>query len=256
MAAMESKTRHGAQVVEQFTRQAWGYAEMTEKYGSGYDPIDLIDVGPEDIVLDVACGTGRLTLPLAATARHVTGFDITPAMVDIARKAQVEAGVANIDWRIGNVHALPFADDSFSLVTCGLAAHHFTEPATVLAEMRRVCRPGGRIAVMDLTPTADKAEALDRFEKLRDASHVHALTPEELRGLGRDLGLTEVTAHTFLTPSAPVDVILSWPISETHSIDELREMILADPDALGVAVRDVDGAPHIAYLMSVVVWRV
>lgn len=256
MAAMESKSRHGAQVVEQFTRQAQGYAEMTEKYGVGHDPLDLIDVGPDDVVLDVACGTGRMTLPLAARARHVTGFDITPAMVDIARKAQAEAGVANIDWRIGNVHALPFADDSFTLVTCGLAAHHFTEPATVLAEMRRVCRPGGRIAVIDLTPPAEKAEALDRFEKLRDASHVHALTPEELRGLGRDLGLSEVAAHTFLTPSAPVDVILSWPISETHSIDELRAMILADPDAMGVAVRDVDGAPHISYLMSVVVWEV
>jgi hypothetical protein len=109
---------------------------------------------------------------------------------------------------------------------------------------------------MDLTPPADKAEALDRFEKLRDASHVHALTPEELRGLGRDLGLTELVAHTFLTPSAPVDMILSWPISETHSIDELREMILADPDALGIAVRDAEGGPQIAYLMSVVVWRV
>src|SRR5262249_22995031 len=110
MTAMESKTRHGKQVVEQFTRQARGYAEMTEKYGSGYDPLDLIDVGPDDIVLDVACGTGRLTLPLAATARHVTGFDITPAMVDIARKAQADAGVTNIDWQIGNVHALPFPD--------------------------------------------------------------------------------------------------------------------------------------------------
>ena len=121
--------------------------------------------------------------------------------------------------------------------------------------MRRVCRPGGRLAVMDLTPPADKAEALDRFERLRDPSHVHALTPEELRGLGRDLGLTEVAAHTFLTPSAPIDAILSWPISETHSIDELREMVIADPDALGVAVSDADGEPRIAYLMSVMVWR-
>jgi len=81
---MESKARHGAQVVEQFTRQAKGYAEMTEKYGSGYDPIELIDVGPDDIVLDVACGTGRLTLPLAARARHVTGLDITALIVVVS----------------------------------------------------------------------------------------------------------------------------------------------------------------------------
>jgi ubiquinone/menaquinone biosynthesis C-methylase UbiE len=256
MAAMGSKTRHAEQVVEQFTRQAEGYAEMTEKYGSVFDPLNLIDVGPEDVVLDVACGTGRLTLPLAAKARHVTGFDLTPKMVDIARQAQARAGVTNIDWQMGDVHALPFADAAFTLVTCGLAVHHFTEPATVLAEMRRACRPGGRLAVMDLTPPADKVAAFDRFEKLRDPSHAHALTPEELRGLGRDLGLSEVAVRTFLTPAAPIDVILSWPLPETSTIDELREMILADPDALGVVVRDTDGAPCIAYLMSVVVWTV
>jgi hypothetical protein len=51
-------------------------------------------------------------------------------------------------------------------------------------------------------------------------------------------------------------VILSWPIPETCTIDELREIILADPDALGVSVSDAGGALRIAYLMSVMVWTV
>jgi len=157
---------------------------------------------------------------------------------------------------MGSVQALPFADDAFTLVTCGIAFHHFADQPGVLAEMRRVCRPGGRMAIIDLTPPADKVEAFDRYEQLRDPSHNHALTPEELRGLGRDLGLTELVVHTFWSPSAPLDMILASTFPETCTIDELRAMVLSDADALGMALSDADGTPCIAYLMSVVVWTV
>jgi ubiquinone/menaquinone biosynthesis C-methylase UbiE len=253
---MDSKARHEDEVRDQFTRQAEGYARMTEAYAGSHDPLELIEVGPEDVVLDVACGAGRLTLPLAARARHVTGFDLTPAMIDIARQAQARAGLTNIDWRLGSVQALPFADGAFTLVTCGIAFHHFADHAAGLAEMRRVCRPGGRVAIVDLTPSAATVDAFDRFERLRDAGHNHALTPEELRGLGRDLGLSEIVARTFRSPSAPLDAILASTFPESCTIDELRAMVLADPDAIGLALSDEGGVPCVAYQMSVVVWTV
>jgi ubiquinone/menaquinone biosynthesis C-methylase UbiE len=150
--------------------------------------------GQDDTVLDVACGPGLLVCAFARVVRHATGIDLTPAMLEQARKAQQEQGLTNITWDRGDVTKLPYPDAHFSVVSCRFVFHHLEDPLAVLREMVRVCKPGGRIVVADMAPAADKADALNAEERLRDPSHVRAMPEEELRGLFRQAGLPDPTA--------------------------------------------------------------
>jgi SAM-dependent methyltransferase len=128
--------------------------------------------------------------------RHATGIDVTPAMLSRAR--ELTAGLANVTLDQGDVQALPYADGTFSIVVSRFAFHHFPDPAAVLREMRRVCRPGGRVVVCDLLASDDpeKAASFHRIEMLRDPSHVRALTLAELEGLFAAQGIA-APAHTY-----------------------------------------------------------
>ena len=111
-------------------------------------------------MLDVACGPGLITCALAKVARQLTGIDITPAMIEEARKRQQSMGLAKVEWRIGDALPLPFADANFSKVITRYSFHHFLEPEAVLAEMVRVCQPGGEVGIVDVfMSTPEQAEA-------------------------------------------------------------------------------------------------
>src|SRR5947209_8593310 len=182
-------------ILDQFTRQAVPFAEMPahSHEESIRLLVDLAGIGPDDCVLDVACGPGLVACALAQVARHVTGIDLTPAMIEQARARQRELGLRNLTWLVGDAVPLPFPDAASSVVVTRYSFHHFLDPRAVLAEMVRVCRPGGRVAVMDVfTSSPEQAEAYNRVEKLRDPSHVRAWPLGELTGLCHDAGLRDV----------------------------------------------------------------
>jgi ubiquinone/menaquinone biosynthesis C-methylase UbiE len=180
-------------IVEQFSRQAVPFSTAASMRNE--QALQLLvqasHAGPEDAVLDVACGPGLVACAFARHVRHVTGIDLTSAMIERARELAREQRLVNLDWRCGDVVPLPFADDSFSVVVSRLAFHHFPDPARVLSEMMRVCRPGGRVVVADLIGSEDpvRAAAFHRMEMLRDPSHVRALSLAQLRGLFEAAGL-------------------------------------------------------------------
>lgn len=176
---------HNAAIVDQFTRQAVPFATAPAIRDAGMlDRILAIaEPVPMDTVLDVACGPGLLACAFAHVARHVTGIDITPAMLDQARKEQQQRELSNLAWDLGDAAMLPYHDDQFSIVATRFTFHHFLEPLTVLKEMRRVCRPGGKVVVVDSAPAFCKMDAFNAMEKLRDPSHTHAMSIEELRAL-------------------------------------------------------------------------
>lgn len=229
--------KHQEQIVDQFTRQAAQFAQSaTAKSEDILERIvRLAQPHAEDAALDVACGAGLLACTLAKRIRHATGIDLTPAMLEQAQKTQREQGVTNVSWELGDVAALPYPDGAFDIVTCRFAFHHFPDPPAVLREMRRVCRAGGRVVVADSAPPAEKADAFNAMEKLRDPSHTRALPLEEMQTLFAEAGLTETQAErTRLGLDLDSFLARSYPREGDEArIRAMFESALTD-DAMGV----------------------
>jgi ubiquinone/menaquinone biosynthesis C-methylase UbiE len=185
---------HDQRIVDQFTRWAKPFADLPIHAEAHAMARTIEACGPMAgmDVLDVACGPGILACALADRARHVTGIDITPAMIAQARQRQAVAGLDNLDWHVGDATALPFEDGRFDCITTRYSFHHMPDPAAALAEMKRICRAGGRVVVIDATPPPEKQAAYDAMERLRDPSHASALTLDQLRRIGADAGLREI----------------------------------------------------------------
>jgi len=88
-------------------------------------------------------------------------------MIDKAKKIQIERGLKNITWHVGNVLPLPYPDESFSIVITRYSFHHFLDPLAVFKEMTRVCKKCGTIMVVDVAIPAEKRDAFNHVEKLR-----------------------------------------------------------------------------------------
>jgi SAM-dependent methyltransferase len=106
---------------------------------------------PGTRVLDVACGSGNLAIPAARAGAIVTGVDIAPNLLEQAR-ARAEAEGLNIQFDEGDAENLPYADAAFDEVVSMFGAMFAPRPELVAAELVRVCRPGGRIAMANWTP--------------------------------------------------------------------------------------------------------
>lgn len=98
-------------------------------------------------VLEVAIGTGR-NLPFYPEEVRLTGVDISPAMLKIARQRASELGL-EVDFREADAQALPFPDASFDTVVCTLSLCNVPDDRKAVAEMKRVLRPGGRLLLLD-----------------------------------------------------------------------------------------------------------
>lgn len=110
-------------------------------------------VKPGDRVLDVACGTGDLTIAFARSqASTVAGLDFTPAMLELAREKRRNLPSAVSDkmsFTEGDAHALPFGDASFDVVSIAFGIRNVVDPERALAEFFRVLRPGGRLVILE-----------------------------------------------------------------------------------------------------------
>src|SRR5947199_1439656 len=166
-------------VLDQFTRQAGPFASSNAMRDE--DALRLLvefsGAGAGDTVLDVACGPGLVVAAFARLCRHVTGIDLTPAMIGKAREHAAALGLTNVNWHVGDVLPLPFADRSFSMVVSRFAFHHFPAPLAVLREMARVCMRPGRIVIADMAASEDphKADAVNAMKRLPDPSTTRAL---------------------------------------------------------------------------------
>lgn len=115
-------------------------------------------VGPGAHVLEVAPGPGYLSIALAGLGDYrVVGMDLSPDMVEIARRKAAEAG-AHVDFRQGDAHYMPFVDDRFDFIVCTAAFKNFPEPVRVLDEMHRVLKRNGRALIIDLRKDASMRE--------------------------------------------------------------------------------------------------
>lgn len=113
--------------------------------------INRLNLRPGMKVLDVASGTGNLALPAARAGAEVTGVDIAPNLVEQARENAKREGL-NVKFDEGDAEAMPYADASFDVVVTMFGAMFAPRPELVASELKRVCRPGGVIAMANWTP--------------------------------------------------------------------------------------------------------
>jgi ubiquinone/menaquinone biosynthesis C-methylase UbiE len=251
-------TTHRDVILDQFTRQAIPFATAPgiKDEAALRLAIDFSGAGPSDTVLDVACGPGILACAFARVAKHVTGLDITPAMLDRARALQEESGLTNLTWQQGDVLPLPYPDARFTLVTSRFAFHHFLDPQAVLAEMARVCAPGGTVLVIDAAPAPDKADAFNRMEVVRDPSHARALPQDELEALFTAVGLP-IPRVTRYRLEAELEGLIARSFPKPGDDETLRRIFrdsLATDD-LGMGVRPVGDTIHLGYPVAVLAAR-
>ena len=121
------------------------------------DLLDRVGVEPSMDVLDVATGTGNVALRAAALGAQVTGLDLTPELFETARERAERHDVV-VDWVEGDAERLPFADAALDRVLSAFGVQFAPRHEVAAHELARVCRPGGRIGLVNWTPTGQVGE--------------------------------------------------------------------------------------------------
>ncbi|MGB6349462.1 MAG: methyltransferase domain-containing protein [Pseudolabrys sp.] len=144
--------------------------------------VELTSPKKEWRVLDVATGGGHVAYTFAPHVARVWATDITQEMLDIVKVEAAKRDLDNVRTTYAKAEALPFEDESFDLVTCRIAPHHFDSIPEFLAEVRRVLRAAGLFALVDnVVPAGSVGDYVNAFERLRDPSHLRAWTMDEWR---------------------------------------------------------------------------
>jgi ubiquinone/menaquinone biosynthesis C-methylase UbiE len=201
----------------------------------------------EDEVLDMGCGTGRFTIPLAERVKAVSGLDLSPMMLATARKKLADQGLA-ADLREGDMAALPFADGSFDVVVSMLAMMHIPreDRQQVFREVARVLRPGGRFlvgvkntvfermfrgdrfAAVDITDVASEELIFTNTRSGEDmVAPWHSFSPDELTSLSAIAGLSLV----HLRGNSPISAWLADAVLADNAVRATvrgLEAVLAD----------------------------
>ena len=204
---------------------------------------ERLPLDKDDLVLDVAAGTGHVARRVAPHVRTVVAFDATRAMLEQGR-AQAPANVLFVQ---GDAAALPFLEDSFDVVVSRFAVHHFDDPAVQVAEMRRVLRPGGRLAIADLLAHPEAADTQNRLETLRDPSHTRMLELDEL------IALVEADDVEFRDVVRPLEPWLLQTEPAPEAAAEIREALAAELEGgppTGFRPRLREGELHFVHTMA------
>ncbi|MEH7225945.1 class I SAM-dependent methyltransferase [Bacillus sp. JJ1566] len=165
-------------VKKQFGRSAASYvtSEGHRKGGDLQTLVAMADANGTELALDIATGGGHTANALAPIVRKVTAFDLTPEMLAVAEKFIKGNGHENVDFVEGDAEKLPFLDESFDIVTCRIAPHHFPNINSFVSEVSRVLKKGGQFLLDDnVAPENNEFDVFyNTVEKKRDYSHFRA----------------------------------------------------------------------------------
>jgi len=249
-------TTHKETILDQFSRQAVPFAQVPGHTNeeSLQLLLEMAEASAQDKVLDVACGPGIVACAFSPIVEYVTGIDITPAMLEQAQALAHQRGLRNVSWQEAEGEKLPFTEGSFSIVLSRYAFHHCVDPNVVLSEMIRVCRPGGKVVIADVALPSTKVNAYDHLEKLRDPSHTHALSDEELRSLVIDSDLRDIRLAFY---KVEIELEQQMAASFPNPGDESRiRQIFNDDigiDDLGINVHLVGNETHYEVPITILV---
>ena len=208
-------------------------------------------------VLDIGTGTGHTALAFAPHVRDVIGVDLTREMLREAETLTRERGVGNVSFREADVHRLPaeFAQ-SFDLITCRRAAHHFSDIDGALAEMTRALRPGGLLLIDDRSVPEDDwiDETMHRLDCLHDRSHVRQYRPAQWRGMLERAGLAVEVVEPY-TKHRPVTALTDRVVSEDAA--QIHAILdgLSDDERAKLRLETVDGELRLTHWYVIVAGR-
>jgi ubiquinone/menaquinone biosynthesis C-methylase UbiE len=197
------------------------------------DTIEQVQPESDWRVLDVATGGGHTALAFAPHVAQVIATDITPQMLRSARDYIQAQGADNVSLSLADAENLPFGDNTFDLVTCRIATHHFPDVFQFMQNAARVLKPGGMLLVQDHLGHEDErvSRYTDAFQRLRDPSHVRVFAEYEWRGLCTDAGLQ--VEH--IKRMQKQHELLPWAKRQNCSADviaRLQVLLLRAPDAV------------------------
>ncbi|RAP42207.1 hypothetical protein BYZ73_05430 [Rhodovulum viride] len=157
-------------------RLAPRYARMQVRDPDAYErklAMTRAFLGPEAQVFEFGCGTGTTALKHAPHAGHVTAIDCAPAMIGIARQKAAEAGIGNVEFRVGDLADMPDSPGAYDMVMAHNVLHLLPDRSGALARVRRMLKPGG----VFVSSTACAAGAPRLFRWVAKAGHALGLLP-------------------------------------------------------------------------------
>ena len=209
--------------------------------------LEPLDAGM--VVLDVACGAAHVAEHVAPAVRQVVGVDLTPELLALGAERLRAAGVANVLLQEGAADALPFVDESFDVVFCRSALHHFGEPDRAVGEMARVCRRGGRVVVSDVVvPDPAIRDTYDAVHRALDPAHGRTFTDGEITSL-LDSRVGPICHHA---RHGPGSMALDGIVSDVADRPAVVAMLEAELDGRGpetgfLPARTDDGALTVSF---------
>ena len=207
-------------------------------------------------VLDFGCGPGTISMGLAKAVHpgELQGIDMEESQIEMARAAAAAGGHDNACFRGGDVTALPFEDDSFDVAHCHAVLMHVPDTQAVLAEVKRVLRPGGIVSCREMIGAStffapdpgDLSGAMATFLKLLEANRGHPQMGKELKGAILEAGFTDIEASASFESYSTIDDIhffhgfaVGWFFSP-DVVEVVTKHGLASPEQIDAWRRTLD----------------
>lgn len=198
-AGIEIKT-HNQLINEQFGSQAQMYlASSVHAFGQEFDEVKrLVQQFYSPKVLDLGSGAGHVSFYSAPFAQQVTAYDLSDDMLKVVAESAKQKNLPNIKTVKGIAESLPFDDNQFDVVISRFSAHHWQDVPLALREMRRVCKPNGKVMMIDIMAPASPLfdTFLQTIEMLRDTSHVRDYSNSEWQQMFGQAGLNVSQTQT------------------------------------------------------------
>jgi ubiquinone/menaquinone biosynthesis C-methylase UbiE len=216
------------------------FDRQSDRYGRSHILADTSDVDAalkgiapsgNALSLDVATGGGHTALWLARHGWKVTAGDVSRRMLENTSQLLAEEGFP-LQTQLFPAEEIPFADASFDMVTCRVAAHHFSSPEGFIREVARVMRPGGYFLLIDGTvPDNDPVseEWLHRVEKWRDPSHGRFLPRKEWEDLALSHGFTILKSEIYPKKQPDLEWYFETAATTTENQTLVREAVATAP---------------------------
>ena len=220
-------------VKQQFSKSKHHYITST----THSNPVDLEEliqlINPEKhmVALDVATGGGHMAKYLANKVKTVIASDMTEAMLE--NTANHLSDIKNINYTIADAENLPFEDNSFDIITCRYAAHHFPHPEQFIKESYRVLKQGGTCLIVD--NVGHESQEYDTFinmlDKKRDPSHVRALPINEWKEYLQRIGFS-IEREIARKKRLPYKEWVTRTLDDKREIEKVNQHILQAPEQI------------------------